>query len=294
LTTAADWVIETEQHLTAGSRQELNKLNGAISTTTGGTGSMTLAFDLGSIKPGAELSVDLEDFHVWATPGQTVTVERGVNGTTPAAHADGSLVYVKPRSSKFSILRAINQSLLSMSSAGMYHMTTVEVTFNPNTAGYDLAGVTSIEDVYKVEYRVTGQTADWREVHEWSWDREANITDFASGFSLRLGQGQSGQAVRVHYKQPFVQFTALTDNVTTTLLPASAYDMPPVGAAARLVGPREVGRNYTGSQGDTRRAEEVPSRAVAASAADLWRLWDRRLGEELMDLAQRYPVRSTV
>lgn len=292
MTTAANWVFDTERKINAGARQKLNKLNGAISSTTVAT--LTVEFDTDAIKGGAQISIDLEDMYVWSVAGQTVTVERGVNGTTPATHVDDSLVYVNPKASKSAVLQALNQSILALSSAGMYHMATVDLTFDANTAGYNLTSVTSIKDVYMVEAKNTGLTGDWREVRDYDLDRDQSTTDFASGYSLRFEGGQQGQLVRVHYKQPFVQLTDLSTDVTATLLPTSAYDMPATGAAARLITPREMGRNYTGSQGDTRRAEEVPSRAIAASAADQWREWDHRLGEELLNLAQLYPEKQVI
>lgn len=288
-TTAEDWVLKTERMLTAGAREERNKLTNAVADTTAGL--ITVTFPLGRIQPGAWISVDLEDMYVWSVSGQTATVERGMYGSNPATHVAGSIVQVRPKHSKFMVLEAINDDLAALASAGLYDMAQVELTFNPQTAGYDLPGVTGIEDIYKIEAKYTGLTGDWRPVRSWSFDREANTTDFASGFTLRLNDGgESGQKVRVHYKQGFVTLPALTSDVATTLLPVSAYDIPSIGAAARLTGPREVGRNDTSSQGDTRRAEEVPARMIAASAGDLWKLWDRRVGQELNELQRRYPT----
>lgn len=286
-TTAADWVKEVEQHLGV---RPANKLSAAVTDTT--TGSITLTYPMGNIADGALVGVDTEVMLVWATSGQGATVERGAAGSTAATHANGAMVYVLTSSntSQFSILRALNQDLSSLGSAGLFHMAAVEVTYNPAKAGYDLAGVTSIEDVYKVEAKVTGLTGDWRVVRNYRMARDEDTGDFASGFSLRIGEGgQSGQSVRVFYRQPFVALAGLTTDVTTTLLPASAYDIPPIGAAARLVGPREVVRNNFTSQGNSRRAEEVPARAVASSANDLWAQWNRRVGQEINDLQRRYP-----
>jgi hypothetical protein len=59
----------------------------------------------------------------------------------------------------------------------------------------------------------------------------------------------------------------------------------------RLMAGREVKRNFTESQGDTRRAEEVPSGAVANSMLQLQRLRRDRVMAEAARLNRQYPLR---
>lgn len=294
-TTAADWVNEAEQHLNSGSRESRNKLAAEVTDTTGQT--ITFTYGLGLIQPGAVIAVDLEVMHVWdvdSTAG-TATVERGQYGSTAATHLIGSIVYVNPKWSKFAILRAINQDLASLASAGLFKMSTVELTYSASVAGYDLTGVSNLEGIYAVEAKYLGLTADWVPIRRYLVARDQNLTDFPSGFALTLLEGgQPGQAIRVLYKSRFTALSALTTDVATTNLPTSAYDIPPLGAAARLVSPGEVGRNDTTTQGNTRRAEEVPAGAVARSGAYLWQLRRDRVNEEVRELRRLYPVRSTV
>lgn len=295
MTTAADWVSRVEQHLNSGSREPRNKLAAALTDTTGAT--VSFAYGLGSIQEGAVIAVDLEVMHVWSVDANagTATVERGQYGSTAATHALGAIVNVNPKWSKFSILNALNDELSSLASAGLFKMNTVEVTYSSAAAGYDLTGVTNLESIYAVEAKYLGLAGDWVPIRRYQLGRDQDTTDFPSGFSLTLLEGgQPGQPVRVLYKSRFTALTDLTTNVTVTNLPASAYDIPPWGAAARLATPFEVGRNDITTQGNTRRAEEVPPGAVARSAAYLWQTRRDRLSEEMTELRRRYPFRSSV
>lgn len=65
---------------------------GAMGTATSGTVSITLTS--GAAYPGATLLADAEQMYVTAaTNGTALTVVRGANGTTAAAHAAGTTVY---------------------------------------------------------------------------------------------------------------------------------------------------------------------------------------------------------
>jgi hypothetical protein len=54
---------------------------------------------------------------------------------------------------------------------------------------------------------------------------------------------------------------------------------------------REVKRNFIESQGDTRRADEVPSGAMNASVTNLLRLRRDRIQAEAARLNRQYPTR---
>lgn len=292
MTTCADLVNDTRRLLFSGKRETLNKLNGEISSTT--VTALTLANDPGPIQAGAYLSIDLEIMYVWSVSTRTVTVERGMLGTTADTHVDGSIIYVNSQFPAFSIFSAINDDLNDLSSPenGLYKVTSVEVTYNPAVQGYDITDSDTILNILAVRANIPGPSNDWVPLTAWRYNSQANTTDFPSGNSLTLFQaGSPGLAVRVTYSSPFTTFSSLTDNVTTTGLPATAYDLPPLGAGMRLVGVREVKRNFDESQGDTRRASEVPPNAQMAGYQALARERQRRLKAEAAQLANTWPYR---
>ena len=78
--------------------------------------------------------------------------------------------------------------------------------------------------------------------------------------------------------------------LSTTGLQASAYDLPPLGAAIRLMSGREIKRNFTETQGDSRRATEVPAGAVQQSSTGLKLLRAQRIVAECARLNSLYPI----
>jgi hypothetical protein len=111
--------------------------------------------------------------------------------------------------------------------------------------------------------------------------------------ALILGEDPSvgSGALRVIYKRSFATLTAITDDVTTTGLPISAYDLPPLGAAVRLAMPRGLKRNFDESQGEPRRASEVEGMAMVQNASALLSFRNRRVGAEVARLHALYPDR---
>lgn len=291
---ASDLIEEARSLLDSGSRPEMNRLTTTMNTSVT---SVVCDFALGSVVIGSYITIDLETMFVWSSTGSTATVERGMLGTAKAAHTAGAIIYVNPRWSAFTILRAINAELAAYSSPkwGLYQMKTVDLTFSPSVYGYDLTSVTDLIDVYELRWKgyVTG---DWPLIRRWSLARNMATTEFASGLALLLDEGAGpGKTIRVRYKAPFTALSALTSDVQTVAgFPATANDIPPLGAAARLVAAREVKRAFTDSQPESRTAQEVPPGANRDAAGTLLRIRDDRLREESARLNQRYPTLAKV
>jgi hypothetical protein len=273
VTLASDLIQETRALLYSGQEPEHNRLNGSVTDTQT---TMTFGYPLGSITRGAIVSVDLEDVRIWATSGQVATVvERGVNGTTKADHDDLSLVDVRPRFSDFRILRAINQDLadLCAPSNGLYQVKTADLTYSVATASYDMTGIDRIGAILEVRYKIAGSSKTWPVIPSTSYALYRNMatSEFSSGFALNISEGgYPGQPIRVRYADDFDVLAELDDDVLdVTGLPVSAHDLPPLGAAIRLVSAREVARNFMESQPEPRRGEEVPPGAVMQSVNGL-------------------------
>ncbi|HSS10255.1 MAG TPA: hypothetical protein VLL25_10235, partial [Acidimicrobiales bacterium] len=233
--------------------------------------------------------------YVWSSSGATATVQRGMLGSIPAAHTSGAIVYVNPRWSNFTIFAALNEDLASLSAPtnGLYQMKTVDLTYSPAITGYDLTAVTDILSVYDVRTDTYGPAKDWPRLARNVLARNQNTGDFPSGFALQLFEGgYPGKTMRVQYRAPFAPFAALTDNLTVTGLPATAADLPPLGALWRLVAPREIKRSTTDSQPESRTATEVPPGTSRQTAAGLMSLRQLRIKEEAARLAQMYPPLS--
>ncbi|MCP3857267.1 MAG: hypothetical protein GY698_21470, partial [Actinomycetia bacterium] len=104
MTTLEELVHDTRtSYLDTGTRTILNALDGAV---TAGDTEITLLRSPAQVAVNSRLSIDYEDFHVWGQTGSTAEVAGGMNGTTAAGHADGTLIYVNPNFSAGQILRA--------------------------------------------------------------------------------------------------------------------------------------------------------------------------------------------
>lgn len=299
MTTTAALIDETKRHLSGFQREDMNKL--ATPVPVNAT-SLTFAYDLNGIQAGAYLSVGLELYYVWQVEpsSKTAVVESAQLGSLSTAHDQGDIVTVNPRFPDFHILKALNDDLASLSSpmSGLFAMRSLDLTGRSAQNGYDLAGIVGeLQDVYEVRYRnndgTSGYLNDWTTVNAWELAREVNATTFPSGFALFIREGvPSGRQIRVRYRTGFAPLVTLADDVATvTGLPDSALDLPPLGAAMRLVAPREIKRNFTEAQGDARRAEEVGAGAVSASMRGVQQVRAMRLAEEQAKLARNFPQR---
>lgn len=293
MTTTSDLINETKRYLYSGHREPLNKLSGSH---TNSQTTITLANDPGgNVNVGAYLGCELEIMYVWSVTGTTVTVQRGMLGSTAASHADGSLVTVNPRFSDFSILQALNSDLddLSTPSNGLYQVLETTLQYNAAIRGYDLTGATNVINVLRVRHDTPGPQKTWPEIHRWQLKYQQPASAYPSTMTLVLyDPGWPGLDVRVTYSKMFDHFVTLTDDATSVAgLTSTMMDIPPLGAAARLSGVREVARNFTEAQSDPRRAQEVPPNAQLAGATQLLRLRQARITAEAQRLNNQYPVR---
>ena len=296
--TLNDLIEETRSHLFSGQAEEMNRISAGIGS---GDTSIPLSYPVGSmVTQGCVISIDLEEIRVWATDGsQTLTtVERGINGTTAATHAINANVYVQPKFSPFKIARAINEELADLSSPfnGLFAVATLDLTYNAAVQGYDLTGVTDIIRVLEARYQVPGPSNNWPKVERYSLQRNMPTSTFSSGFVFDTYQRAfPGLPIHLRYATHYGTLVDLTDDITVIAgLPLRARALPPVGAAIRLVLPREVKRNFSEAGLEPRRMEEVPPQAVMRSVGGLQLLRSQMISAERANLAQEWPWVSEV
>ena len=292
MTTVNDWVTTTRSTLMSGYVENRNKLSAAY--TKGGT-SLTFSYPPDGIRPGARLSIGTNTFYVWTVSGQQATVSAAEDGSTDQDAPIGSLVRVSPRFTDDEIVKALAADLNDLSSPanGLFGIGTVDLTYNAILNGYDLGPTAGdLISIYEVKYLTPGPQMDNPRIHTTGWrlNRNAISSQFPSGISLQLFEpAYPGYNVRVVYRSNFTMPTTLYANVSATGLLPSAYDIPPLGASIRLMAGREIKRDFTESQGDTRRAGEVPAGAVAASSRNLQILRQQRITSEAAKLEAIYP-----
>jgi len=290
VTTAGQLIDRVNSELLAGTVEERNKL--AASTDSSQT-DIEMTYSLGSLRENTVFQIGTELMYVWEvnTTSKTATVDRGYGGTTAAAHTIGDIVTVSPRFPRHQILNGLNADLTDLSSPmnGLFQMKTVDVSYNGSDRMVNLTGVTEIIDLYDVRYRYLND--DYPIVRNVRLLRDMPVSDFASGFVLAFDAPVRAGSVRVLYKAPYTAFATEADTVADAGGTASLDDLLILGAQIRVMAGREVKRNFTESQGDTRRAEEVPAGAVGGSILNLQRLRRDRIQAEAARLNRQYPIR---
>jgi hypothetical protein len=290
MSTVGTVIDRTLRQILSGTIEERNKLSVALTAT--GT-SVVTTYDIGGLRPGSVFQIDAELFYIWeaASGTKTLTVERGYAGTTAATHTAGSIITANPRFPRKMILDAINAEMDDLSSPmnGLFCVKTFDIDYNGSDTLLNLPSVTSIIDLISVSLRYTDK--DYPVARKVKLVRDLPTDDFTSGFALKFEEQVRSGRLRVVYKAPFTNVTTETQNLQNIAsFPSTAEDILEMGAQIRLVSPREIKRNFTESQGDTRRADEVPAGAVSGSLANLLRMRRDRITAEAARLQRQYPT----
>lgn len=289
------WVDRTRSHLMSGRNEERNTL---AAPYTAGSGVLSFAGSLGGIVANVRIGIGLNTFYVRSVTqaGLTASVIGGQDGTTDVDAASGDLVRVGPRFTDADIMAALQAEVSDLSAPdnGLWRTVTEDFAYTTSTRAYPFVSATgaTLIDVYEVRIR-TSTAADptWFLVPKVAWrvDRTGSV---AGAPTIQLAYPPcSGDLMRVVYRATFADFTAMADLQAATGLPATAWDIPPLGAAMRLMVPREVKRNFTENQGDTRRAVEVEAGNIAQSMRPIAALRQQRIQAEAARLTAMYPDR---
>jgi len=237
--------------------------------------------------------VGTEQMYIWSvnSSSKTAEVERGFNGTTAASHSTGDVVLVNPKFPRSQVLNQLNADLSDLSSPlnGLFQIKTVDISYNGSDRMVNLTGVTDITILQDVRYRYLSD--DYPVIRNVRLLTDMPTSDFASGYALAIDDYLRAGSLRVIYRAPYSPFTSESDTVASVGGSTYLDDLLVVGAQMRLVAPWEIKRNFTESQGDTRRAEEVPAGAVLNSMVGLQRLRRDRIQAEAARLNRQYPIR---
>ena len=290
MTTAQTILDQARRDLLSGVVEERNKLAAGIN---GSVTTLGLVFDPKGVREGAVIEVGAELMYVWSVSGPTVTVERGWEGTTAASHNANAIITVKPRFPNRQLFDYLNDEISDLSSPanGLFQVKTATLQYNGSDRAIDMSGVTDLISIHEVRWRY--QRDEWLDVRGYRLSRNAATTDFASGLMLIFDSPPAqSSTVRVTYKAPYSRLATLSDDLTTVGgVQATLEDVVRMGVQLRAMVGREVKRNFTEAQGDTRRAMEVAPGAVQASWRGIAAIRQQRIEAEQARLSQQYPLR---
>jgi len=290
MSTVGTVVDRTLRQLMSGTVEERNKTVGALTATST---SVVFQYELGGLRQGGVIQIDNELMYVWETsPGsKTATVERGWNGTTAASHLAGAVTIVDPKFPRAQVIEAINAEIDDLSSPmnGLYQIKSLELNYNGTWNMISLPTMDKIIDLVSVTVRYIA--TDYPKITRCRLIRDLPNDDFSAGYAIRFDEQVRAGRMIVVYKAPFTNVTTEAQNLQNIAgFPTTAEDILMMGAQIRLVSPREVKRNFTESQGDTRRAEEVTTGSVSSSINNIIRMRRDRITAEAARLARQYPT----
>ena len=289
MSTAGALITRASRQLLSGTVEERNKL---AATVTSSDTSITLSYDLGGFRAGSVIECESELMYIWeaTTASKTLVVERGYAGTTAASHSAGTVLTVNPRFPRAQMLDSLNAELDDLSSTmnGLYRVVATSLTYNGSDKQLNITSAASIIELLDVRLRYLAD--EYPVIRGVRLQRDLPTTDFASGFSLVFDQPVMAGTLRVTYKAPFTRAsTESSDLQTACFLPVTCEDIVEAGIVIRMMNAREIKRNFTESQSDTRRADEVPPGAVRDSISNLVRLRRDRITAEAARLKAQYP-----
>jgi hypothetical protein len=270
----------------------------AVSTTTSTVASPTI-LSLGSTDSVGKGILEIDEELIWVDNFDRVSntatespYGRGYLGTTAATHAAEAKVTISPTFPRFSVKRAINDTIRSLG-ASIFAVKSTSFTFNAARSTYAFNNL-DIKNILTVSWEEIGPSKEWRPIRRWDFDSTADATAFGTNAqTITLGEAPiSGRSVRVVYAADPTPFTSNTDvYATTTGLPESTKDVVILGAAYRLLTFLDPARASQVSPQADETDSKRPYGASQSATKQLYALYTQRLNEETQSQQQNYPPR---
>ena len=300
MTTLANMIDEVLINLAGYTFQQdrTTHLTAAVTTTTSSSAS-PLVLSLGSTDSVGKGVVEIDEELLWVDSfdrvANTATVApygRGYLGTTAATHAADAKVTISPTFPRFSVKRAINDTIRSLG-ASIFAVKSTSFTFNAAQSTYAFNNL-NIKNILTLSWQDIGPSKEWRPIRKWDFESTADATAFgANAQTVTLGEAPiSGRTVRVVYATDPEAFTSNTDAYTTTTgLPESTRDVVILGAAYRLLTFLDPARASQVSPQADETDSKRPYGASQSATKQLYALYTQRLNEETQAQQQNYPPR---
>ena len=242
--------------------------------------------------------IEIDDELIWidsfTTASNTLNVipgfGRGYQGTTAAPHAQYAQVTLSPTFPRNSIKKAINDTINSFYPK-LWIASAYTFTFNASQTTYALPD--DAQDILFISWQTTGSSQEWLPVNRWRLDSMANAATFNSQNTINIYENvQPGRTIQVWYTSTPNTLDANTDDFAdVTGLPDSCKDVVVLGSAYKLLSYLDAGRiNLSSAEADLNDGK-LPSSAGVAASRYIFALFQQRLNEEALKLADKYPIR---
>ena len=206
----------------------------------------------------------------------TLTVQRGVNGTTAAAHAAGAMLLPAPTFARKAAFDAVADNVVALYPA-LYRRTTTSLTLTSGYTEVPAAVMTAVSAWYVSGGRPVPVAASL-------------ITDFtasSTGKAITVSGANTGSTVYFTYHGRFDRPTAEADDLATLGVNPEWERIVIVGAAAQLLSLREFDSVNTEFVTEQMRAEGYPAGTSSRLRNELLRYY-----QFLQDQARRVQLAS--
>lgn len=298
--TLADMINEVQMNLSGYTlQQDRNTYLKTPITTTTSSSAAPLIVSLGSTESVGKGVIEIDSELLWVDSydriSNTATIApfgRGYLGTTPATHELDTKVTISPTFPRFSIRRAIDDTVKGIS-ASLYAVKTTTFVYNAAVTTYGFNNL-NIKNILNMSWQSIGPSKEWIPIRNWDLDHTANATVFgANAQTVSIGDSIiSGRTVKVTYATDGVPFTSDSqDYATQTGFPESTKDIIVLGAAYRLLSYLDPARSGSTSP----QADEIDSKRPAgstnAAVKQLYALYQQRLQQEVASQQTNFPTR---
>ena len=273
-------------------------LTAAVTTLTSPSSNPTI-LSVGSTDNIGKGVLEIDEELIWVDTfdrvANTATIApygRGYLGTTASTHAVDAKVTISPIFPRFSVKRAINDTIRAV---GTQLMAVKNTTFTYNAAvnTYGLTGL-NIDRILRMDWQDVGPSQEWIPLRRWDFDSQPDASTWgATGQTVTIGDYvTAGRTVKVTYiTQPEPLATGSDVYETTTGLPASSKDVIVLGASYRLLSFLDPARAGQISPQADETDGKRPYGASASATKQLYALYPTRLREEIAAQQGQYPPR---
>ncbi|ONK10372.1 hypothetical protein [Streptomyces sp. MP131-18] len=272
-------------------QEQVSEVTAPISETD-----IAFTVDAGDVRQVGRGVVEIDDELILARSYDastgTVTVMGGVNGrgyagTTPAAHAAGSLLTTAPAFPRSDVKFAINETITFMY-PDLNVLETTEIVCSAAIWEYELPA--DAEGIWYVVGETIGPSRMWTPKPNVRYNGNADPGYFPSGKSAQLLDGNvPGRRYRIVYNKPPSPLVLGGQDFTDTGFPATAEEAVKWGACARLTPAYEAGRLQQRAVESAERGRIVGEQSALRTAAYYQGLFETALAKErrkqLEDLA---------
>ena len=302
-TTLSDMINEVSMNLSGYTltQDRSTYIKSAVPATASSSAS-PIVLSLGSTDNVGKGIVEIDEELFWIDTydrvGNTATVApygRAYLGTTLAAHTADTKVTISPTFPKFSIKRAINDTIKGLSGT-LFAADTTTITYSSAVSTYRLPATGTslgIRNILSVAYESIGPSKEWIPIRSWRFDSNANSTAFTSEQTISIyDMITSGRTIQIVYSKDPTPFATNADVFSTqTGLPDSCRDLVVLGSTYRLLSNLDPARAAMVSA----QADETDSKRPYGSSQSLTRqiyaLYTQRLAEEVKSQQNKYPIR---